>query len=238
MSNVSSTLTVGQRIRKARRDKEYTQEELANKIGVTKATINKYESGLVTNIPRSKIEALAKALDMQPSDLFTYEETLDMYRQQMDETQKEIIRLEADIEEQRQAGRELEAITKELDTLNMKRADLAAKARAFEELLHRQYQVFLSYTNPKDVSPGLAELAAALTGPENKAEEQPAEIAKPKKHLNVVFRSDAKPEAYEKLIKTQVTAEEQELLRIYNKLPVRKRLELLNYAYSLEDEEK
>lgn len=232
-----NAITVGQKIRKARRDKDMTQEELAKKLGTTKATINRYESGVISNIPRSKIEALAKALDLQPSDLFTYEETLDMYRKQMDEARKEITELEADIEEQRRAGSELEDVTRELDTLNSMKADLADKVKRFEELFQHQYQVFLSYADPKDVSPGLAELATHLNGSEAETAEPQAE-EQPKKHLNVVFRSDAKPEAADKLIRTQVTAEENELLRIYNSLPVRRRMELLNFAYSLEDEEK
>ena len=159
MSNISSTLTVGQRIRKARRNKEMTQEELANKIGVTKATINKYESGTVTNIPRSKIELLARALDLQPSDLFTYEETLESYRQQMNSVKQEIAELEHEIAENRQAGRKLEDMTKELDRLQEKKTELASKAIDYEQLLRHQFQVFLSYTNSKDVPKALSDLA-------------------------------------------------------------------------------
>ena len=43
-----------------------TQTELAKKIGVKQQTIQKYENGIVTNIPSDKIEAIAKALNVTP----------------------------------------------------------------------------------------------------------------------------------------------------------------------------
>lgn len=57
---------IGNIIRSARHSKGLTQEELGDMIGVTKATINKYESGTVTNYTRPRIEALSKALDISP----------------------------------------------------------------------------------------------------------------------------------------------------------------------------
>lgn len=46
-----------------------TQEELGNKIGVTKSTINKYETGIVINLRRPIIEKLSTALNTTPSYL-------------------------------------------------------------------------------------------------------------------------------------------------------------------------
>lgn len=40
-----TTMTTGDRIRAARRQKNMTQDELALAVGVSKPTINKYESG-------------------------------------------------------------------------------------------------------------------------------------------------------------------------------------------------
>ena len=50
-----------------------TQTELAKKIGVKQQTIQKYENGIVTNIPSDKIEAIAKALNVTPAYLMGWE---------------------------------------------------------------------------------------------------------------------------------------------------------------------
>ena len=44
-----------------------TQTALADMIGESKQTIYKYESGVVSNIPSDKIEAIANALDVSPA---------------------------------------------------------------------------------------------------------------------------------------------------------------------------
>ena len=46
---------IGVRIKARRKDVGMTQEELGKKIGVTKATINKYETGVVINMKRPTI---------------------------------------------------------------------------------------------------------------------------------------------------------------------------------------
>ena len=51
---------MGNRIRELRIANGYTQEELAKHFGMNKAAINKWETGLVENIPRSKIQELAR----------------------------------------------------------------------------------------------------------------------------------------------------------------------------------
>ncbi len=57
----------GKRIKARRKELDMTQEELGKLAGVTKATINKYETGIVTNLKRSTIEEIAKALHVSPS---------------------------------------------------------------------------------------------------------------------------------------------------------------------------
>ena len=44
-------MTIGQRIKEMRLDKNLTQDELAARIHTTKQTIHKYENGIITNIP-------------------------------------------------------------------------------------------------------------------------------------------------------------------------------------------
>lgn len=57
---------IGTRLFWLRKSLRMTQEELGNKLGVTKATINKYESGAVKSIKRPMVEALAKILQTTP----------------------------------------------------------------------------------------------------------------------------------------------------------------------------
>ena len=60
-------MTKGQRITKARVNKNLTATDLADKIGVSKQTLYKYENDIVTNIPSDKIEAIAQACDVSPA---------------------------------------------------------------------------------------------------------------------------------------------------------------------------
>lgn len=59
-------MTTGQRIKQLRVQNGLSQEQLGNMVGVKKAAINKYESGLVVNIKRSTILKLANALGTDP----------------------------------------------------------------------------------------------------------------------------------------------------------------------------
>lgn len=61
--------SIGKRIRKLRLEHELTLEDISKKVGVTKATINKYESNIVKNIKRDTIEKLAEALSTSPEYL-------------------------------------------------------------------------------------------------------------------------------------------------------------------------
>ena len=46
-----------------------TLEEVAKKLGVSKPTIQRYESGVITNIPYKKVEGLSKIFNVSPSEL-------------------------------------------------------------------------------------------------------------------------------------------------------------------------
>jgi transcriptional regulator with XRE-family HTH domain len=62
-------LTQGQRIRKLRLEKRYTQEYLAKMLCTTKQAIYKYEADIVTNIPPQKFLLLAQLLGTTPEAL-------------------------------------------------------------------------------------------------------------------------------------------------------------------------
>lgn len=53
-------VTQGERIRMLREEKHMTLEEVAKQIGVSRATVYKYETGAIENIPNEKVEAMAK----------------------------------------------------------------------------------------------------------------------------------------------------------------------------------
>lgn len=59
--------TTGERIRDARKAHGMTQKDLADKVGVKFSAIHKYENGLIVNLKRDTISALAKALEVSPA---------------------------------------------------------------------------------------------------------------------------------------------------------------------------
>ncbi|MBU5434553.1 LexA family transcriptional regulator [Pseudoflavonifractor sp. MSJ-37] len=66
-------MTIGQRIKSLRRAAGMTQEELGAKLGLKKAAIHKYETGLV-DLRSSTLEKLAAALDTTPAYLLGLED--------------------------------------------------------------------------------------------------------------------------------------------------------------------
>ena len=62
-------MTIGKRIKATREALNLTQEDVAKKVGVAIQTIYKYENEIVTNIPLSKLEKIAEALQTTPAYL-------------------------------------------------------------------------------------------------------------------------------------------------------------------------
>lgn len=62
-------MSVGERIRALRTARGLSQVELAAAVGESKQTIYKYEASIITNIPLSKLEAIARALHVSPVEL-------------------------------------------------------------------------------------------------------------------------------------------------------------------------
>ena len=61
-------------IRLRRKELGLTMREVANKVGVSEATVSRWESGDIRNMRRDKIAALARALDVSPAVLMDWEE--------------------------------------------------------------------------------------------------------------------------------------------------------------------
>ena len=61
---------IGRKILERRKALGLTLEEVGNAVGVGKSTVRKWENGMIKNMGRDKIEALAKVLNMDPLEFF------------------------------------------------------------------------------------------------------------------------------------------------------------------------
>ena len=67
-------MTIGSRIKRRRLALDMTLEDVSKIVGVTRATIQKYENGIISNIPSDKIELLAKALLTSPAYIMGWDD--------------------------------------------------------------------------------------------------------------------------------------------------------------------
>lgn len=70
-------MTKGERIKHIREKRGISQVALADMIGVSKQTLYKYENDIITNIPSSKIEAIAFATGTTPWYLMGWDDIED-----------------------------------------------------------------------------------------------------------------------------------------------------------------
>lgn len=61
------------KIKKRRTDLNLSYQELANKTGLSKSTLQRYETGAIKNMPIDKLETLASALNVSPAYLMGWE---------------------------------------------------------------------------------------------------------------------------------------------------------------------
>lgn len=80
-------MTVGSRIKNLRIKKNYTLDELGKMIDASRQTLHKYEQGIITNIPKEKIEKIAQVLGVSPSYIYGWENDETYY---IDENTKSI----------------------------------------------------------------------------------------------------------------------------------------------------
>lgn len=62
-------MTIGDRIKERRKKLDMTSDELADKLGKSRATIYRYENGDIKNLPTTILEPLAEALRTTPAYL-------------------------------------------------------------------------------------------------------------------------------------------------------------------------
>ena len=67
-------MTVGQRIKKRRKELGLSVDEVAEKLGKNRATIYRYESNEIEKLPTTILEPLAKVLNTTPSYLMGWDD--------------------------------------------------------------------------------------------------------------------------------------------------------------------
>ena len=67
---------MAQKIKDLRKEKGLTLEQVASVVGVGKSTVRKWETGMIANMRRDKIAALAKALGTTPAYLMGWKEDI------------------------------------------------------------------------------------------------------------------------------------------------------------------
>ena len=67
-------MKTGEKIKRLRIERGWTQSDLGERIGVQKAAINKYETGIVVNLKREILGKLSDVLDVNPAWLIDEEE--------------------------------------------------------------------------------------------------------------------------------------------------------------------
>ena len=65
-------MTIGERIRKRRKELKMSVDELALKVGKDRSTIYRYENGDIGNMPVELVSPMVEALKMTPQDLLSF----------------------------------------------------------------------------------------------------------------------------------------------------------------------
>ena len=67
-------MNIGEKLKALRKERKLTLEDVSRSLDISRANINKYENGNITNIPSDRIEQLAKFYDVSPAYLMGWEE--------------------------------------------------------------------------------------------------------------------------------------------------------------------
>lgn len=62
------------RMKNRREELNMSYQTLSEKVGISKSTLQRYETGYIKNMPVDKLEEIAKALEISPSYLMGWEE--------------------------------------------------------------------------------------------------------------------------------------------------------------------
>ena len=64
------------RMKKRREELNMSYQTLSDKVGISKSTLQRYETGYIKNMPVDKLEDIAKALNVSPSYLMGWEDNI------------------------------------------------------------------------------------------------------------------------------------------------------------------
>ena len=96
--------SMARKIKELRLARGLTLEQVATIVGVGKSTVRKWETGMIANMRRDKIAALAKALGVTPEYLMGWEEQKEISpaKPELSEGEKMMLELFRKIPEDRQ----------------------------------------------------------------------------------------------------------------------------------------
>ena len=64
---------LSENLKRLRKEKKLTLEQIAERIGTSRQTVHRYETGMISNVPPEKVELLAAALGTTPSALMGWD---------------------------------------------------------------------------------------------------------------------------------------------------------------------
>ena len=67
-------MNIGDRLKALRKERHLTLEDVSRSLDISRANINKYENGNITNIPSDRIEQLARFYSVSPAYLMGWNE--------------------------------------------------------------------------------------------------------------------------------------------------------------------
>ena len=84
-------MTIGERIRFIREQKDMSLEDVAKICGTSRQAIYKYENNIVTNIPYDRIILLSTALGVSPAALMGWDEQPNKQTESLSKEKQELI---------------------------------------------------------------------------------------------------------------------------------------------------
>ena len=71
-------MKVGELLKKLRIEKDLSLDDVAKQLGLARQTLYKYETGLITNVPLTRIEELAKIYNVTPGYIMGWEDSVEV----------------------------------------------------------------------------------------------------------------------------------------------------------------
>ena len=127
-------INIGDRIKQRRIELGIEVDDLAKKIGKSRATIYRYENGDIRDMPTTILEPIAKALQCSPAYLMGWDDTpptsqnphIEKYYQLNNDNQQTVNNLIDDLSEKQKADDKFREALRELEEKNKQQALLIA----------------------------------------------------------------------------------------------------------------